>query len=258
MTSESNTRANRYGSLAAEVYDLDKPVDSLFDGAFHRARLAEIAGPILEPACGSGRALIPLLEAGHEVIGFDSSAEMLANCRARCAERGLTPHLSQQRFEDFTYDRRFGAVFVPAGSFGLVADYSMALEVLRRFYDALEPGGLLIVDVEPVSALRATASSRRSWTAANGDLLVYEARPMGVDWIAQVRRHHGVYERWREGALVETELEPMALRYWTIQEMRLTLRDIGFDNVAIFGNYNRRRGPVSRDDVLTFEATRAA
>ncbi len=258
MSLESNTTTNRYGSLAAEVYDLDKPVDSLFDGAFHRARLAEIAGPILEPACGSGRALIPLLEAGHEVVGFDASEEMLANCRDRCAERGLSPDLSQQRFEDFRFDRDFAAVFVPAGSFGLIADYASAVAVLSRFHQVLRPGGLLIVDIQPISALARSSDSRRSWVARNGDLLVCKMRATGVDWMAQIERHHTIYERWRGGALVESSLEPMALRYWGLEEMTMTLRDTGYDNIVAVGNFDRRRAPRSGDRQLTFEATRAA
>lgn len=141
MASLNNTPTNRYGAIAAEMYDLDKPVGSMLDTPFHRDRLAGLKGPILEPACGSGRALIPLLEAGHEVTGFDASAEMLDNCKTRCAERGFSPDLSQQRFEDFHYERPFAAVFVPAGSFGLIDEFAAAMAVLRRFRDHLTPGG---------------------------------------------------------------------------------------------------------------------
>ena len=56
----SNQTTNLYGEIAAEIYDLDKPVGALADTAFYLDRLAGVAGPILEPACGSGRALVPL------------------------------------------------------------------------------------------------------------------------------------------------------------------------------------------------------
>ncbi|HVY03450.1 MAG TPA: class I SAM-dependent methyltransferase, partial [Caulobacterales bacterium] len=83
--SHANSPANRYGSIAAEIYDLDKPFGAWPDTRFYLERFAGFTGPILEPACGSGRAMIPLLEAGHDVTGFDLSEEMLARCRARCA-----------------------------------------------------------------------------------------------------------------------------------------------------------------------------
>lgn len=256
MACSSNTPTNRYGAIAAEMYDLDKPVGSLHDTAFHRDRLTGFAGPILEPACGSGRALIPLLEAGCEVVGFDASAEMLERCRARCAERGLTADLSQQRFEDFHYDRRFAAVFVPAGSFGLIDDFTAAMGVLRRFRDHLTPGGLVVLDVQPVSTLAANGETRRSWTAEGGDLMICETRRMKADWIAQREEHHTIYERWRDNRQVESWLEPMALRYWGVEELAMALREAGFGQIVSFGNYDRRRSPRSGDRVLTFEAVR--
>ena len=103
MPSNTNTRVNRYGALAAEIYDIDKPYFFLPDTRFHLEWLAAVDGPILEPACGTGRTLVPLLDAGHAMTGFDASPDMLERCRAKCAARGHNPPLSQQRFEDFRY-----------------------------------------------------------------------------------------------------------------------------------------------------------
>jgi len=81
---------NRYGKLAAWVYNLDKPVGRSFgDVEFYRRRLERCDGPILEPAVGNGRMLVPLLESGLRIEGFDSSDEMLAYCEAECRQRGL-------------------------------------------------------------------------------------------------------------------------------------------------------------------------
>ncbi len=43
---------NRYGSIASEIYDLDKPFHKLPDTAFYLSRLSGVTGEILEPACG--------------------------------------------------------------------------------------------------------------------------------------------------------------------------------------------------------------
>ena len=78
------------GRLATEVYDIDKPIGPPFgDVEFYLGRLRSCTGRVLEPAVGTGRMMIPLLEAGIEVEGVDNSPEMLAICRARCAERGV-------------------------------------------------------------------------------------------------------------------------------------------------------------------------
>ncbi len=131
---------NHYGSLSAEIYDLDKPLGGAMpDVVFHLQRFAGFTGPILEPACGSGRVLVPFLEAGCDMTGFDPGPQMLNQCRARCAERGFSPDLTEQRFADFHYERAFAAILVPAGSFTLIDTFEEGMAALRRFRDAISP-----------------------------------------------------------------------------------------------------------------------
>ncbi len=257
MPSNNNTRVNRYGALAAEIYDIDKPIGSLPDTTFHLDRLAGISGPILEPACGTGRTLIPLLEAGHDAVGFDASPDMLERCRAKCATRGYTPLLSQQLFEDFRYAEPFAAVIVPVGTFTLIDDFAAAMAVLRRIRNHLLPGGLVILDIQSLNVLAATAlMDRRSWTAENGDLLTIEGVRVTTDWLAQRATANMRYERWRNNVLIETHLEPMAQRYWGVAEFGLALNEAGFGDIKVVGNYDRRRTPLSSDRTFTFEAVR--
>lgn len=252
----TDTVMNRYGSIAAEIYDIDKPYFALPDTAFHLERFQGFAGPILEPACGSGRTMIPFLQAGLEIIGFDPSPEMLDRAQARLADAGLQAELAQARYDDFAYDRRFGAVLIPAGSFTLIDDFAAALAVLRRFHDHLEPGGVLVLDLQGLNFLPGGQADRRRWTAPNGDLLTCEGVRTATDWLRQRAETTYRYERWRDGTLVERQIDVMAQRYWGLDEFRLALEAAGFSAVTVCGNYDRSRGPRPADRVLTFEAAR--
>lgn len=252
----TNTNTNRYGSIAAEIYDIDKPIGAMPDTAFHLERFAGFGGRMLEPACGSGRTLLPLLEAGCDVTGFDPSPEMLERCRALCAERGYAPDLSDQRFEDFHYDHPFDAILVPVGSFTLIDRFEAAMAVLRRFHDCLVVGGVVVLDIQPVRFLDPAGEDRRQWTAANGDLLTVEGKRVTTDWLAQRVENRTRYERWRDNRLIETQLEPMAQRYWGLEEFALALGAAGFGEIEVAGDYDRTRAPRSRARTLTFEATR--
>ena len=146
--------SNRYGSLASQVYELDKPVGHGFgDVEFYLAALRDLSGPVLEPAVGSGRVLIPLLRAGLDVDGFDASPEMLAICRENCKAAGLTTRLSHARFEDFNCDREHAAIDVPAGSFQLITSFKAAIAVLERFHAHLTTGGRLLIDLSVASGI---------------------------------------------------------------------------------------------------------
>lgn len=244
---------NRYGRLCAEIYHLDKPTGSLFDTAYYLARLRPLHGPILEAAVGTGRLMIPLLEAGLEVDGFDHSPEMLEICRDNARARGFEPRLAEARFQDFAPDRAYAAIIVPASSFVLIDDYDEALGVLDRFRQALAPGGLLLVDLPPPSFFEAEARPR-SWTAANGDRLTLDSRMAVADPIAQRRVNHDRYERWRGGTLVESELELFAYRVWGMKEFELALAATGFVDIEVCGNYRPGRPPKAGDGILNFSA----
>jgi SAM-dependent methyltransferase len=250
----SGAPPNRYGSIAAEIYDIDKPFGALRDTAFHLNALKGISGPILEPACGSGRTLVPLLEAGHQVSGFDPSPEMLERCQARCAAAGFAPDLRRQTFADFAFDRAFDVILVPVGSFTLIDTYDGALAALRRFHAHLTPGGRVMLDIAPLSGLSHSGADRRRWTTPNGDVLTLEGARVSTDWIAQRSETLYRYERWRDSRLVETQLEPMAQRFWGLQEFSLTLREAGFVDVAVTADFRPGRPVGAKAQFMTFEA----
>lgn len=257
MTTQDHMN-NRYGSLAALVYDLDKPVGRTFGREidFYRERLADCRGRILEPGVGNGRLLVPLLEAGLPIEGFDASEEMLERCRAYCRTRGLSPRLERMRFQDFAYDHAFDAIIVPFGSFQLIGDFDESLAVLRRFHDYLAPGGRLIVDLDPVSDFFGNSLRVRSWQTGDGDLITLQAQQVEVDHIAQRKVSHLRYERWRDTRLIETQLELFTLRWWGMREFELALKASGFGDIVISGSHEHGRAPNREDWMITFEGRR--
>ena len=244
--------------MCAEVYDLDKPPGSLPDVPFYLQRLSAADGPILEAAVGTGRLLIPLLEAGLSVEGFDASPDMLASCARHCAARGLSPRLRQARFEDFAYDEPFGAITVPVGAFNLIDDFDATMSVLRRFHEHLVPGGRLLIDLLPPAYLTNDRPDVRTWLTPAGDMLRIEGRVVEIDQLAQRRVTHDRYERWRDGRLVESELELMAFRIWGLKEFELALAAVGFVGIVAGADHRAGLVPSRSSRILNFEARRAA
>lgn len=249
---------NGYQRLSAWAYDLDKPIGRSFgDLEFLLKRLAGCSGPILEPAVGNGRVLIPLLEAGLVVEGFDASEEMLARCRAHCRARGLSPRLDMMRFEDFHYDYAFTAIIVPAGSFELIDDFATAMAVLRRMHEHLMPGGRLIIDLDPVAWFFGDDREIYRWTTADGGELTEQAQATEIDHLRQRIVTPLLYEYRRDGKLVESQTDLLALRWWGVDEFTLALGAAGFSNITACGDHEAGRPPRNGDQRITFEARRA-
>jgi SAM-dependent methyltransferase len=245
-----------YGRLAAWVYDLDKPVGRSFGDVEHyRERLAGVDGPVLEPAVGNGRLLIPLLEAGVRVMGFDASAEMLAFCRRNLAARGLDAPTWQARFEDFRVPAPVAAIVLPAGSFELITDVAIARAVLRRFHDHLMPGGRLILDLDPAEEVLAEFGPEREWRTVEGDRLRLSAERLAVDRHAQTVSTALLYRHERAGWLVAEEHQLFDLRWWTVAELTAALEAAGFADVVASDAYRLGRAP-GQGEVITLEARR--
>ncbi|WP_394120389.1 class I SAM-dependent methyltransferase [Planococcus donghaensis] len=246
-----------YSRLSSEVYDLDKPIGSSFgDIEYYMERLASCKGRILEPASGTGRLLVPLLEKGYQVDGFDVSEEMIEVCRRNCKERGLAPKLFNAKMESFSIDAKYAAIVIPTGTFLLLHEREKSLQALQNFYSHLETGGRLIVDLHVPSNIEIEKTSTRTWQAANGDTLTVESKKIEVDWIQQYFVSQGRYERWRDGRLVETELERYPMRWYGVEEFKTILEGIGFNEISVSTGYQFGEYPKNADSIITFEAVK--
>lgn len=244
-----------YSRLSSEVYDLDKPIGSSFgDIEYYLERLASCKGRILEPATGTGRLLVPLLEKGFQVDGFDVSEEMLQVCRTNCEERGLTPKLFNAKMESFAVAEKYAAIVIPTGTFLLLHEREQSLQALQNFYHHLETEGRLIVDLHVPSDIELEKTSTRTWQAANGDTLTVESKKIEVDWIQQYFVSQGRYERWQEGRLIQTELERYPMRWYGVEEFKDILVKIGFSDISISTGYRFGEYPKNANSIITFEA----
>jgi SAM-dependent methyltransferase len=244
-----------YGTLATEVYDLDKPIGSSFgDVEYYRRHLAGITGRILEPAAGTGRILIPLLESGLDVEGLDSSPEMLALCRQHCRDRDLDPVLREADMTTFVQPGAYDAVIIPAGSITLLDGRPAAHQALTVFRQSLVEGGQLILDV-PAARLVTGPEPMRHWRAGPF-LWTLQAMHVEYDPSANQSTRFLRYEKWHDGRLVRTELQLFRLQHWSVTEFTQLLTEAGFTGITVTADYQDDRQPGSDSDDYTFHATR--
>ena len=94
----------------------------------------------------------------------------------------------------------------------------------------------------------------RTWECANDDVITLENKVVEIDYINQYTISHGRYEKWRNGTLIQTELERFPLRWYGVEEFKLILEKIGFENIVISSDYNYGQYPENPDQAITFEA----
>lgn len=247
---------SNYGKICTELYDFTKPVGHSIGGdiEYYQARLKNCKGRVLEAAVGSGRFIIPLLEAGYQVEGLDYSSDMLASCRERCESRGLKTNLYEADLKSFSLPHQYEAIVIPTGSFCLIENRADALSALDRFYEHLLPGGRLIVDLIMPHEWEDGKIQTSTFTLPNGEGITLEDKSMTMDFIQQNTVSYLKYEKWRNGKLVDTELQKFTLKWYGIDEFKEILERIGFFEISISADYQYKTYPTQADQVITFEA----
>lgn len=247
-----------YSDLCTEVYDLTKPVGYSIGGdiEYYLERLKSCQGRILEAAVGSGRMLIPLLQAGLLVDGLDYSPEMLASCRKRCEERGLSPALYEGELQNFTLPHKYEAIIIPTGSFCLVENRQDSIKALQCFHDHLVPGGRILIDLILPETMEPGKVTTSTYALPSGEVITIEDKLVEVNLLHNYTVSYLKYEKWREGKLAQSELQRFALRWFGIEEFKLVLADLGFSNIVCSTDYVYGQKPTSSNQTFTFEAVR--
>ncbi|MEX1096881.1 MAG: class I SAM-dependent methyltransferase [Planctomycetales bacterium] len=222
-------------TVRGHIYDFPKYYDLVFGSDwkaefdFLRACFDRFAQRtvrrVFEPACGTGRLLIKLAQAGCEVAGNDLNPKAVAFCNSRLARHGFEPSAVVGDMADFRLPRKVDAAFNTINSFRHLPDERSAESHLRCVARALGSGGLYVLGLH----LTPTVGDRieqEEWSARRGNLAVVSS--MWSDWIDLKRRRehvgmsfdvHTPTRRFR----IEDD---MTYRTYTARQMRALLRRV--------------------------------
>lgn len=229
----------------------------------------EAGQPALDAACGTGRLLIPYLQAGIDVDGSDISPDMLGLARARALREGLDPpNLYAQAMHELDLPRRYRTILV-CGGFGLGGVPAHDIDGLRRIYEHLAPGGTFVLDNEVPYA---DAHLWKFWPRAErpelprpwrdegtrrvgSDGTEYElrSRVVAFDPLAQNVTIEMKAAIWSGGERVVEEEHELRMTLYFTPEIELMLAATGFVDVELRAGYEDRP-PTGDDDFVVFVA----
>ena len=242
---------------APSPYDAPELYDELFESLdFDRRFWLEVGraagGPVLDLGCGTGRVLIPLLEAGVDADGVDLSRAMLERLRTKAAKRGFHPRLLAADMRDFTMPRLYARVICAFNAFAHCETIEDQLATLRGCREHLAPGGALVLHIsypgvalwlgeggEPVLEHETTSP------ATGHRLRIYDRR--FLDRVNQSQRSEiEVRELDAAGKVVASHRSEARQRWVYRYELELLLSLAGFARWEFQGDFEG--GPLERDD----------
>lgn len=216
-------------------------------------------GPVLDIGCGTGRIMLPCLQAGVDIDGLDLFEPMLARLRQSAAKLGLLPRLYRGDMSDFRTPRRYALVMIPFNAFTHNVTQESQIRCLACCREHLLPGGMLVFDgAFPGLHWIAGKQSERVLEGEKIDprtgrtLRIFDTR--SFDRVRQLQ--HSITEVESvgpEGTVELVQRSEYDTRWVYKEEMQLLLRHLGYDRWEISGDFDGR--PLTEEtDIMVVRA----
>jgi len=236
---QSDGPGDPYAAIA-RYYDLEH--DRFSDDLGMYQHIVEMVGdPVLELACGSGRILSAVTAPGRRLVGVDTSQPMLDRARARFANHAAAPDLRLgEMTEPVAEAGTFGIVIVGLSSLHHVETQTGQIAVLKTAFQALDPRGMLVLDlINPLAALAEEDAGLVHLEAILGDgphaVMKFSTRQI-IAAQQQIANTIWYDEPTHDGAMLRTTTS-MSLRLVFPAELDLMLTAAGFVGSEQYGNY---------------------
>lgn len=241
-----------------ELYDVVAH-DITYGIDFYVALARQAKGPILDIACGTGRILLPCLQAGADGDGLDLFQPMLDRLQCKATALGLRPNLFRADMSDFRLPRRYALIMITFNAFIHNMTQEAQIRCLERCREHLLPGGLLAFDtffpsLKLIGGTNGTPELEGKTTdpVTGLPILMYDTRTF--DRVNQIQ--HSLTEIVfldADAKLRKSHQFEFDTRYVFKAEMELLLRVAGFSRWQISGDFDRR--PLTQEtDAMIVEA----
>lgn len=183
---------------------------------------------ILDLPCGIGRHALELARRGFRVTGVDRTDAYLDEGRRAAAGESLGVEWVRCDMREFARPGAFDLVLNMYTSFGYFEDPADDRRAAQAFFDALQPGGRLVMELHGKENL-AAGFAPREWHELDDGLLLLEERSITDSW-------RSVHTRWiifRNGRRSEVAF---SLRLYGASELIDLLEGVGFTDVQALGN----------------------
>ncbi|MBN1170192.1 class I SAM-dependent methyltransferase [Candidatus Micrarchaeota archaeon] len=222
-----------YGTLASFYDDVWKGSEG--DLEFYLKEALKAEGPVLEAACGTGRILLPLFEAGVDIEGFDITPKMISVLRKKNPKPGVW--VADMR--NFKSKRKYSLIIVPYRSFLHLKKSDDQIMALKNFKKHLKTNGKLILNFfypdYNVLSSKDGKKSKKSTVFINGKKYSQQEK-ISISPIEQFN-----HVEWLLACRGKTKKFSIDIAYIYKKEFELLLRIAGFRKWKVFGGFNRQK-----------------
>ncbi|MDF2065586.1 class I SAM-dependent methyltransferase [Bacillus sp. Cr_A10] len=222
-----------YGELCTQIYESDKSFADGKELEFYLSFVKDKNMKVLEPMCGNGRMLLPFLQRGIDIEGFDISDEMLKVCKEKGKKLNLNPLVTIGKIEEFQSPNKYDLIIIPFGSFSLLPDHLVADSLANMKSMLTEDGKLLLT----IMTNRGKFNDLPEWRETNrkqydiGDIVEYKQEHYDSD--SKILKIKLKYQLVKDEQLEKTELMDFPIRLYELGEFENILKSNGFNQIIL-------------------------
>ena len=222
-----------YASLASWYDTLTGDVPYLDFADFYEAEFHRCGGEfrlLLDLCCGTGTLTAEMTRRGYELIGVDSSVDMLMQAQQKCAGLNPAPLFLCQDAAELDLYGTVDAAFCSLDGMNYVSPDGLP-QVFHRLWLFVRPDGLVIFDVKTPSWFR----------SLDGQVFVDETDDVLCLWRAELDQihqaiHYGMDLFERQGVLWQRSGEEHIEYIYEPEHLKMLLEQAGFSDISLCSN----------------------
>lgn len=194
-------------------------------------------GLVLDLGCGTGSLTELLAERGYDMIGVDSSEDMLQIAMDKRAESGNDILYLMQDMREFELYGTVRAVISICDCMNYILEYEELTQVFKLVNNYLDPSGIFVFDLNTVY----------KYETLMGDSTIAEDREeCSFIWDNFYDKETGINEYGlslfirQEGDLYRKHTEYHYQRAYTMDEVKQAIKDSGMEFVAAYDAFTRK------------------
>ena len=246
---------NAYGALAESYDRLTNDVDYAdFVRFTHELLKKERFTPrsVADLACGTGSTTRLLAEMGYDTVAVDLSEDMLTEAMAKCSDLPKLPLFLHQSLQELKLHRGVDLAVCYLDSLDYILEPADCKKAIARVYQALNPGGVFIFDVNTPEKLR----------AMDDQVFLDEDETVYCVWRGEFDPEtnicsYGMDLFQREGSLWRRSFEEHQEYAYAPEQLTEYLRAAGFTSIEIFAD-RLMQPPRRGEQRIFFKARKGA
>lgn len=239
-----------YNFLAAQYDVLTRDIDYTAWADYYISHFREqgrAVRTVLDLGCGTGSLCWELAARGYETIGADGSEEMLAAAMAKRGE-GTPPLFICQKMDELDLYGTVDAAVCMLDGVNYVTEACELLEVFKRVWLFLEPGGFFIFDI----------NTPLKFERLDGELFLDESDSVYCVWQAEFDRDTRICTYYidifeKQGSLWKRNTETHSEFAYNTAQLDKLLYEVGFTRIEHFGELSHE-APSGEEERVFFRA----